>query len=153
MDRVILNLGAGNRVIPGAVNHDLTKHRPEIDTTHDLNVLPWPWPDDYADEIQLVSVAEHLKLTLLETLDECWRILRPGGHLVIKYPVHTGPTIHDDPTHRWFWSAKALDFVDPTTRYGKVSGYYTERKWRIKSSGVVKGRNLKAIMEPIKDDD
>jgi len=149
---MILNIGAGNRILTkdGAINHDLTAHRPEIDITHDLNITPWPWGDNSADEIHFISVAEHLKLTLIESLNECWRILKPGGVLTIKYPIHTAATIHDDPTHRWFWSDNALDFVDPSTRYGEVNGYYTDRKWEILSRGIIKARNLKATMRPIK---
>jgi len=147
----ILNLGCGDRVMTGdVINHDLTKHRPEIDVTHDLNILPWPWPDNSFDEVQLISVAEHLKLNLIETLNECWRIIKPGGSLVLKYPVFTSINIHDDPTHRWYWSEKAIDFVDPATRYGQTNGYYTKYKWTIVSSGVIKERNLKAVLRPIK---
>lgn len=147
---MILNLGAGNRLINGAVNHDLTKHRPEIDITHDLNITPWPWSDNSFEHIEFISVAEHLKLTLIESLNECWRILKPGGILIIKYPVIGAPTIHDDPTHRWFWSESALDFVDPATRYGTVNAYYTDKKWCIIERGLIKGRNLKAVMRPYK---
>lgn len=146
----VLNLGAGNRIIEGAVNHDLTAHRDEIGETHDLNLLPWPWNDGAFEEIQLVSVAEHLKLTLIETLNECWRILAPGGRLIIKYPVYTSPTSYDDPTHRWHWSENVLDFVDISTRHGKDNHYYTPYKWRILKKGLVHGRNVKAVMEPVK---
>jgi ubiquinone/menaquinone biosynthesis C-methylase UbiE len=146
----ILNLGAGNRIIEGAVNHDRLKHRPEISITHDLDVLPWPWSDSSFDAIQAISVFEHLSITLIQALDECWRILKPGGQLVIKYPIYTTPTAHDDPTHRWHWSEKVLDFVDDTTRYGREAAYYTPRRWHIVSRGLIKERNVKAVLEPVK---
>jgi len=151
MDKRILNLGAGNRIIEGAVNHDLWKHRPEIDVIHNLNVRPWPWYDSTFDEIQLISVAEHLEIDLIQTLDECWRLLKPGGRLIIKYPVHTSRTAHDDPTHRWFWSERALHFADPATEYGQTTGFYTQFKWKIESSGIIKKRNVKAILTPRKE--
>ena len=147
---MILNLGAGNRVSENAVNHDLTRHRPEISVTHDLNVLPWPWQDNEFDKIEAISVFEHLSITLIQALDECWRILRPGGRLVVKYPLWDGPTTHDDPTHRWYWSERALDFVDDSTRYGREADYYTDRRWHIVDRGVIKDRNVKAILEPVK---
>jgi SAM-dependent methyltransferase len=134
----------------GATNHDLTKHRPEIDVTHDLNILPWPWPDNSFDEIQLVSVAEHLRLTLIETLNECWRILTPGGKLILKFPLWSTPTAHDDPTHRWWWSERVIEVFDLSTKYGQDHPYYTPLKWKILDSGVIKGRNVKAIMRPVK---
>lgn len=148
----ILNLGCGNRIITDkdAINHDRWQHRPEVNAVHDLNELPWPWLDNSYDEIQLISVAEHLRIDLVEQLNECWRILKPGGMLVIKYPLWSTPTAHDDPTHRWYWSEKVLDVFDPDTKYGKDAPYYTQRKWHIDSVGVIKERNVKAIMRPKK---
>ena len=146
----ILNLGTGNRIVPGAVNHDLTKHRPEISVTHDLNIVPWPWANNSFDEIQLISVAEHLKLTLIETLNECHRILKPKGKLILKYPLWNGVNTHKDPTHRWFWDEGVLDYVDPSTVAGKEYSYYTPLKWKILASGVIKARNVKAELMPIK---
>lgn len=126
-----LNLGTGQEPKKGWVNHDRTKHSPEIDIAHDLNVLPWPWPDDSAYHIHAVSVFEHLDIDLVQALDECWRIIRPEGELYIKIPVYTSPFIHDDPTHRWQWSDRIFDSFDPDTAYGQEHDYYTDRKWRI----------------------
>lgn len=145
-----LNLGAGNRIVEGAVNHNLVKHRPEIDIACDLNMVPWPWEDNSFDEIQLISTAEHLKLTLIETLNECWRILKPKGKLIIKYPLWNGPNTHKDPTHRWFWDLGVLDYVDQSTRDGQMYCYYTDKKWKIHSRGVIKNRNVKAELIPVK---
>lgn len=148
----ILNLGAGDRIRtePGAVNHDLTRHRPEIDCTYDLNHTPWCWPGDSFDLIDARSVFEHLRLTLIESCDECWRVLRPGGRLVLLYPLATGLTTYDDPTHRWYWSERVTDYLDPDTNYGRDYAYYTPRKWRILSRGVIKDRNVKVVLEPRK---
>lgn len=148
-----LNLGCGNRLIKGAVNHDLYKHRDEVDVTWDLNKTPWPWADNEFDAISAVSVFEHLKIDLITTLNECWRILKPEGKLNLKFPLHTSPTIHDDPTHRWAWSLKVLDFVVPTTRYGKHYPYYTDKKWKIIVRKLDKRRrNCYAALQPIGKD-
>ena len=144
---MILNLGCGNRIQQGAVNHDIAKHRPEIDIVHDLNERPWPWPDNSADMIDARSVFEHLRLTLIETADECWRILRPSGRLVVMYPLAGQATSYQDPTHRWHWTEESLDYLDPDTRHGQDYAYYTARKWRILSRGVIKDRNVKAVLE------
>lgn len=126
-----LNLGAGNLIMPDAVNHDRIKHREEIAVAHDLNDLPWPWPDNSFDHITARSVFEHLKLNLVETLDECWRILRPGGGLFIKLPHWQSDIAYQDPTHYWQFSLRSLDVFDPDTQHGKDYIFYTERKWRI----------------------
>ena len=142
-----LNLGAGTRIIEGAVNHDIIAH-PGVDVVHDLDDLPWPWADNSFDRIDARSVFEHLELTLLETLDECWRILRPDGALVLVYPVHTSHTSWDDPTHRWHWTPESLDYADPETRYGEQVTTYRRHDWEIVSRGVIKGRNVKAVLKP-----
>lgn len=129
--KTVLNLGAGNKIIEGAVNHDLVKHRPEIAVTWDLDKLPWPWPDNSFDLVVARSVFEHLRLTLIESLDECWRVLQPGGQIFLKLPHWQSDVSHWDPTHRWFFSVRSFDQFDPDTERGKAYGFYTERKWKI----------------------
>jgi predicted SAM-dependent methyltransferase len=146
----VLNLGAGRRIVAGAINTDLVQHSPDISIIHDLNIVPWPWRDGEFDEVQAISVLEHLKLTLIESLDECWRILKPGGRLVVKYPLAGGPTAYADPTHRWQWGEGVTDYVDPRTLPGQVYDYYTPHKWEILSRGIIKDRNVKVIMRPMK---
>ena len=133
----ILNLGAGNRIIGDAVNHDVCKHRPEISVVHDLNVLPWPWQDNSFDLIVARSVLEHLQIDLVKSLDECWRIMRPGGQLFLKLPYWNSDVSHWDPTHRWFFSLHSFDQFDPDTRRGKEYAFYTPRAWKIVKEAVL----------------
>lgn len=132
----ILNLGCGNKFVvlePGdtVVNHDRIKHRKEVDVVWDLNNLPWPWPDGSFDMIVACAVLEHLRLNLIESLNECWRILRPGGTLHIKLPFWKSDNSYIDPTHYWKFSLNSLDVFDPTTPFGHKYSFYTPYKWRI----------------------
>lgn len=126
-----LNLGCGNKPIEGAVNHDLKKHRPYVDIAHDLNELPWPWAEGSFDLIVALAVLEHLVPDLVVTLDECWRILRPGGKVQLKLPYWNSEISHRDPTHRWFFGMGSFDQFDPDRRRGQEYTFYTDRKWRI----------------------
>jgi len=126
----VLNLGCGNRLIKGAVHHDRIKHRQEIDVTHDLNDLPWPWEDDGFDKIAALAVLEHLDIDLVASFDECHRILRPGGILVVKLPLQSSANAYDDPTHRWFFTLRSLDQFCPETERGRQYDFYTPYKWR-----------------------
>jgi len=125
----VLNLGAGNHPAKDAVNHDLHKYRSEIDVVHDLNRLPWPWEDNSFDLILASSVFEHLEITLVQALDECWRILRPEGCVRVKVPHWKHDNAYADPTHRWVFSPRVFDVFVPDTRRGSELGFYTNRKW------------------------
>jgi len=128
---MMLNLGAGNRIIEGAINHDLTRHRPEIDVAWDLNDLPWPWKDDSFDKIAALSVLEHLRQNLLTSMDEIWRLLRPGGVAVIKLPFWKANLSWEDLTHLHLVGPGVMDQLDPRTKRGHDYRFYTRRKWRI----------------------
>ena len=54
-----LNLGAGNDILDGFENHDITK-LPGIDVVFDLNQYPWPWNDDAFEEVVANDLLEHL---------------------------------------------------------------------------------------------
>src|SRR6266576_3316022 len=93
-----LNLGCGNDILPGYVNHDMVRHRPEVDIVHDLRVLPWPWASDSAEVIRLLDVVEHLP-AVVPVIDECWRVLGPGGVLHLRVPHYQHESSWRDPTH------------------------------------------------------
>jgi len=131
-----LSIGTGNRLMKAhkpieLVHHDRIKHRPEIDVAHDLNDLPWPWPDNHFDYIVAWAVLEHLKLNLFESLGECWRIMRPGGRLKLKVPRWDAEGSWDDPSHYWKFTLNSLDYFDPETAKGKQYTFYTPYKWKI----------------------
>lgn len=128
-----LNLGAGNRLAtgPGVVNHDVTIHRPEISVAHNLNDIPWPWPDESFDTIVAWSVLEHLRINLVESLNECWRILRPDGTMQIKLPLWNVEISYNDPTHYWQFGMGIFDQFDPDTKRGKEYDFYTPYKWKL----------------------
>lgn len=142
-----LNLGAGNRLLqhellPGLLDTEFVQHekpprggevcRPEIDVEWDLNVLPWPWPDNRFTRIEAWAVFEHLKINLVEAIDECWRILRPGGKLHVKIPHWKHGRAHMPPDHETHgWEYSPFWWFDPQTKYGQRYESVTPYKWRI----------------------
>jgi SAM-dependent methyltransferase len=153
----VLNLGCGNKVLAAGpdqevVNHDRTAHRVEVSAVHDLNDLPWPWEDNAFDQVIACSVLEHLHISLLQSIDETWRVLRPGGRLMIKPPYWKAELSYDDPTHFWKCGLGILDMFDPSTRRGKQYSFYTPRKWKILSRPQLTKEltSLFATMEVIK---
>jgi len=128
-----LNLGAGNRPIEGAVNHDLRldPRRPWITVAHDLNELPWPWDDNSFDLVAAKAVFEHLRINLVESLSECWRILRPEGKLYIKLPYWNSENSYIDATHYWAFGLAIFDQFDPDTEFGTEYEFYEWPQWKV----------------------
>lgn len=126
----LLVLGCGDKPVAGAVNHDRIAHRPEVDVAWDLNVMPWPWEDESFDKIHANAVLEHLRPDLIQSMNECWRILRPGGTIYLKLPYWRHETSWTDPTHYHKCTLETLDVFVPETRYGGRYHWYTDRKWR-----------------------
>jgi len=82
--RMVLNLGAGNKLLPGAINVDVMPGK-GINKVVDLNVFPWPWEDNSVNYIHASHIMEHFP-NQEWFLAECIRILKPGGRLRIVSP-------------------------------------------------------------------
>lgn len=79
-----LNLGCGHDIREGWVNLDYI-NAPGVDIVHDLNVTPLPFADNTFDNICADNVLEHLS-RYEPVINECHRILIPGGRLEIRVP-------------------------------------------------------------------
>lgn len=83
-----LNLGCGDKILPGYVNVDVVEARAgrRPDVICDLHDLV-PFADDCADEILSVHVVEHFwRWEVADVLREWVRVLKPGGRLVVECP-------------------------------------------------------------------
>jgi SAM-dependent methyltransferase len=99
MSLLKLHLGCGKIIVPDAVNVDI-RPLPGVDKVYNLEQVPWPWPSNSAREIIANHVVEHLHLGLIGFLDECWRILAPGGACYIEVPDADDPDLGwADPSH------------------------------------------------------
>ncbi|MFI5454518.1 MAG: class I SAM-dependent methyltransferase [Isosphaerales bacterium] len=99
MSGLRLNLGCGMNRLDGYVNVD--RHG-EPDLRHDLEVVPWPWPDDSVGEVLLKHVLEHLgrdPIVYLEIMKELYRVCHDGAIIRIVVPHHRHEHFFNDPTH------------------------------------------------------
>lgn len=128
----VLQLGCGIRPLEGALNHDKTKHSDFVDVVWDLDVTPWLWADNAFDKVIALDVMEHLRIEVSEWLDECWRILIPGGLLVLRLPAWDHENSHIDPTHRRLFHPRTFEYWDKRKElyasYGAVT-YGKANKW------------------------
>lgn len=120
-----LNLGAGDERPDGFLNVDVLPGD-GIDIVADLNQGPWAFESDSVETIRAYHVFEHL-LDKALTLNECWRILRPGGVLEFEVPTTDGWGAWSDPQHVSFWNEDVLNYISASHNplvygYGKKSG-------------------------------
>ena len=83
-----LNLGCGDKILPGYVNVDVAPSRKDAvpDVLCDLRELT-PFADDSADEVLAVHVVEHFwRWEIVDVLREWVRVLKPGGTMVVECP-------------------------------------------------------------------
>jgi SAM-dependent methyltransferase len=128
LERETLNLGCGLKRAPGAVNLDIT---PETnpDITHDLNHLPWPFPDNHFREVLAYDVIEHLD-DFIAVMEEIHRVCRDQAVVRLTVPHFSCANAYTDPTHRRAFGYFSMDYVTgehelqfyTRARFRKLSG-------------------------------
>lgn len=96
-----LNLACGHVSLPkeeGWINLDKLEGD-HVDIT--CTVPPIPFDDESIDYILASHFLEHVPRgeTFIELMNECWRILKPGGIMHIECPLAGTTWYYQDPTH------------------------------------------------------
>jgi SAM-dependent methyltransferase len=123
-----LNLGCGRRYLDGWVNCDLAS-TVRTDRQFDLNRFPYPFEDGVADEILLDNVLEHLD-DVIKVVEECHRLLKPGGHLRVLVPYGKTDWALQDPTHKHFFTEKSMDYFLSDSPFN----FYTHARFHLREA-------------------
>jgi len=128
-----LHVGCGHDIWNDWINHDLID-LPGVDVCHDLTEFSWPWEDQQFDEIYMKDVLEHLPDTV-RTMNELYRITKPGAKVYIAVPYWNSFESITDPTHVRFFNEFTFEFFDPNCRRCQNRHYYSTARFHIERLG------------------
>ncbi len=147
---VIVDLGGGNNSHPEAINLDILD-LPGVDIVQDLEEFPWPLPDDCANLVIASHLVEHInpaKGIFIKFMNEVWRILKPGGKMMIACPYGSSSGQIQDPTHcnpcnevTWAY----FDPLEPNTD-GLLWRIYKPKPWRIECNVWDTTANMEVVL-------
>jgi SAM-dependent methyltransferase len=120
-----INLGCGAKYLHGYINCDVLTNV-KADKHFDFDVFPYPFQSDFADEIFMDNVLEHLQ-DVRKVMGELHRILRTGGRLRIIVPYAKSDWAFQDPTHRHFFTEKTMDYFSEGFEYS----FYTPYRFKV----------------------
>lgn len=133
--REILHLGSGEKYDPLAVNVDLVAAtRPDI--VHDLDVRPWPLPDNRFSEVRAYDVIEHLD-DVVATMEEIHRVCGNGAVVKITVPHFSCCNAFTDITHRHYFSSRSFDYFTGDNEFG----FYSECRFRKARADIIFSRS------------
>ena len=124
-----LDLGCGENKVPNSIGLDNVQ-LPGVDVEHDLLDFPYPFDNESIDKIYLRHVIEHFAIENINfIMNECNRILKNDGLLVITVPHVFSISAFIDPTHRSFFTFGSGYFWDENSS----KAYYKEfqMKWKL----------------------
>lgn len=96
-----LDLGCGQNKQPGYLGVDIAA-APGVDKVFDLFTFPFPFKSAQVEAIYASHFFEHIPQNLrFQFMDECYRLLVPGGKMAIICPYYSSVRAVQDPTHQW----------------------------------------------------
>ncbi len=104
-----LNLGCGQRRLPGFVGVDNNPNAAATDVVHDLDCFPYPFADSSVAEVVMNHSMEHLD-NPIKVLIELYRMCADGAEITVRSPHLSCNWLH--PGHRSGISTMLFSFFD-----------------------------------------
>lgn len=155
-DKIKVDIGCGSRKPEGFIGVDIYPW-PGVDIVADLTKF-FPFPDNTVDEIRAYDCLEHLP-NIIHSMNEIWRICKPGATVDILVPSTDGRGAFQDPTHVSFWNINSFmyysiefpPYLQLCQSYGFQGAFSILSLEHQESPGQV--IHVRAILKVIKSDD
>jgi len=171
-----LNLGSADRHFDGYVSvdrswpvcsawpgcgaeHKRHVHPPTEFKFADLSLPKWPWANSSVEAIIAYDIVEHLP-NRIQTMNEIWDILQPGGIVDIETPdAAKGPGFFQDPTHVSPWVLNSFQYYQEGSyavqrladSYGIKARFEILKLFSVPCQDVVEETwKIKAILKAVK---
>lgn len=148
-----LDVGCGAHKQKGYIGMDMVKHSC-VDIVHDVQKFPWPVPDNSCHTILMSHIWEHIEPKYrFEVMDECWRICRYDGQLLISCPYHGTFLEAAHPAHYMCPNEGTFQFFDPAYFFWHSCCYKKPLPWKLVRNIFAMNGCIEVILEPRKGRD
>lgn len=152
-----IDIGCGNKLMEGWTGIDISPTS-NAEIIRDVDKHGLPFSDNTIDELRAESVFEHFN-NFIFVMDECWRVLKPEGKIIIIVPHWASEGAYRDPTHVRYFDTKTFTYFEE----GKKQRLYGFKLWKVLAcfrggvdkfgNGIVgaSGGTIYCEMKPIKE--
>jgi predicted O-linked N-acetylglucosamine transferase (SPINDLY family) len=104
-DKLRVDIGCGNHKPENFIGVDIAPGI-GVDIVADIS-KEFPFPDSSIYELRAHDIIEHLP-DRINTMNEIWRVCKPGAKVDIRVPSTDGRGAFQDPTHVSFWNINSF---------------------------------------------
>lgn len=135
--RRVLDVGCGRNKFKGADGIDYAVNS-VADIMHNLNVFPYPIPDDTYDVILCRNVIEHVP-DVVSLMEEIHRVGKNGADVVITTPHFSSLYSYQDPTHIRHLAFDSMEYFTEDTKH---SSFYSDKRFRMVGRNIDFGKSF-----------
>ncbi len=121
----VLDVGCGLNKLPNSIGIDRNPAS-RADVLVDIDCFPYPFIDNSFHRVYAAHVIEHVA-DVMRTMEEFYRLVKPGGTVFLATPHYTDFSSFCDPTHRWHLNSYSFRYFG--TNHGGFD-YYSAIKLR-----------------------
>ncbi|MBI4397492.1 MAG: class I SAM-dependent methyltransferase [Candidatus Omnitrophica bacterium] len=104
---ITLDLGCSTNKVKGTYGVDIDPaNKPNL--VFNLDKKPYPVRDHSVDRVYAKHILEHLN-DIYGVFREAWRVLKPGGELIVEVPHFSSRVAYSEPEHNRYYSYFMFD--------------------------------------------